>query len=186
MGYGAGGWVATAKDQEVFYQKAVELGLIAANTYSWDWATSSGHHDLWDAVARFNWPISTMVEPNVVTPTPTIPNVPNDPLHNYIEALNNRDIDSIASLYHENAGHVNAQRLLLGIQSIKKWYHNLLHEVLPAGTFAIDQVRGTGSSWTFNWTFHSPSGQLAGGKDTLGMRQGRIQYHYSSFGGVQT
>ncbi len=184
--YGAGGWVATANDQEVFYQKAVELGLAAANTYSWDWATSSGHHDLWDAVARFNWPMSTIVEPNVVAPAPTMPNVPNDPLHNYIEALNNRDIDSIASLYHENAGHVNAQRLLLGIQSIKNWYHNLLHEVLPAGTFAIDQVRGTGSSWTFNWTFHSPSGQLAGGKDTLGMRQGRIQYHYSSFGGVQT
>lgn len=184
--YGAGGWVATANDQEVFYQKAVELGLTAANTYSWDWATSSGHHDLWDAVARFNWPISTIVEPNVVAPAPTMPNVPNDPLHNYIEALNNRDIDSIASLYHENAGHVNAQRLLLGIQSIKNWYHDLLHEVLPAGTFAIDQVRGTGSSWTFNWTFHSPSGQLAGGKDTLGMRQGRIQYHYSSFGGVQT
>ena len=184
--YGAGGWVATANDQEVFYQKALDLGLIAANTYSWDWATSSGHHDLWDAVARFNWPLSTSVEPNIVAPAPTIPNVPNDPLHNYIEALNNRDIDSIASLYHDNAGHVNAQRLLLGIQSIKNWYQNLLHEVLPAGTFAIDQVRGTGSSWTFNWTFHSPSGQLAGGKDTLGMRQGRIQYHYSSFGGIQT
>ncbi|MBH27669.1 MAG: hypothetical protein CL789_00320 [Chloroflexi bacterium] len=184
--YGAGGWVATANDQEVFYQKALELGLIAANTYSWDWATSSGHHDLWDAVARFNWPLSTSVEPNVVAPAPTIPNVPNDPLHNYVEALNNRDIDTIISLYHENAGHVNAQRLLLGIQSIKNWYHNLLNEVLPPGTFAIDQVRGTGSSWTFNWTFHSPSGQLAGGKDTLGMRQGRIQYHYSSFGGVQT
>ena len=184
--YGAGGWIATANDQEVFYQKALDLGLIAANTYSWDWATSSGHHDLWDAVARFNWPLSTSVEPNIVAPAPTIPNVPNDPLHNYIEALNNRDIDSIASLYHDNAGHVNAQRLLLGIQSIKNWYQNLLHEVLPAGTFAIDQVRGTGSSWTFNWTFHSPSGQLAGGKDTLGMRQGRIQYHYSSFGGIQT
>ena len=184
--YGAGGWIATANDQEVFYQKALDLGLIAANTYSWDWATSSGHHDLWDAVARFNWPLSTSVEPNIVAPAPTIPNVPNDPLHNYIEALNNRDIDSIASLYHDNAGHVNAQRLLLGIQSIKNWYQNLLHEVLHAGTFAIDKVRGTGSSWTFNWTFHSPSGQLAGGTDTLGMRQGRIQYHYSSFGGIQT
>ncbi len=180
--YGAGGWVATAEDQRRFYQKALELGLSAANTYSWDWSTSPGHHDLWDAVAGFQWPLAEAV-PTVPAPAPMPPGVPNDPLQHYVDALNNRDIDLLVSLYHENAGHVNAQRMILGIQSIREWYRKLLDELLPAGNFAIDQVRGKGASWTFNWTFHSPAGQMAGGKDTLGLREGRIQYHYSSFAG---
>ena len=180
--YGAGGWVATAEDQRRFYQKALELGLSAANTYSWDWSTSPGHHDLWDAVAGFQWPLAEAA-PTVPAPAPMPPGVPNDPLQHYVDALNNRDIDLLVSLYHENAGHVNAQRMILGIQSIREWYRKLLDELLPAGNFAIDQVRGKGASWTFNWTFHSPAGQMAGGKDTLGLREGRIQYHYSSFAG---
>jgi hypothetical protein len=181
--YGAGGWVATAEDQRRFYQKALELGLSSANTYSWDWSTSPGHHDLWDAVAAFQWPLAE-VAPTVPTPAPMPPSVSNDPLQHYVDALNNRDIDMIISLYHENAGHVNAQRMIIGIQAIREWYQRLLHEVLPAGSFAIDHVRGKGASWTFNWTFHSPDSQMAGGKDTLGLRQGRIQYHYSSFAGA--
>ena len=180
--YGAGGWVATAEDQRRFYQKALELSLSAANTYSWDWSTSPGHHDLWDAVAGFQWPLAEAA-PTVPAPAPMPPGVPNDPLQHYVDALNNRDIDLLVSLYHENAGHVNAQRMILGIQAIREWYRKLLDELLPAGNFAIDQVRGKGASWTFNWTFHSPAGQMAGGKDTLGLREGRIQYHYSSFAG---
>ncbi len=183
--YGAGGWVATAEDQRRFYQKARELDLSAANTYSWDWSTSSGHHDLWDAVAAFQWPL-VEAEPTVPAPAPMPPSETNDPLQHYVDALNNRDIDLLVSLYHENAGHVNAQRMILGIQAIRAWYQRLLHELLPAGTFAIDHVRGKGSSWTFNWTFQSPAGQMAGGKDTLGLRQGRIQYHYSSFAGTHS
>jgi len=180
--YGAGGWVATAEDQRRFYQKALELGLSAANTYSWDWSTSPGHHDLWDAVAGFQWPLAEAV-PTVPAPAPMPPGVPNDPLQHYVDALNNRDIDLLVSLYHENAGHVNAQRMILGIQAIREWYRKMLDELLPSGNFAIDHVRGKGTSWTFNWTFHSPAGQMAGGKDTLGLREGRIQYHYSSFAG---
>ncbi len=180
--YGAGGWVATAEDQRRFYQKALELGLSAANTYSWDWSTSPGHHDLWDAVAGFQWPLAEAA-PTVPAPAPMPPGVPNDPLQHYVDALNNRDIDLLVSLYHENAGHVNAQRMILGIQAIREWYRKMLDELLPSGNFAIDHVRGKGTSWTFNWTFHSPAGQMAGGKDTLGLREGRIQYHYSSFAG---
>ncbi|MCH2538730.1 MAG: nuclear transport factor 2 family protein [Anaerolineales bacterium] len=178
--YGAGGWIATAEDQHQFYQKALELGLSAANTYSWDWSTSPGHHYLWDAVAAFQWPLEE-AEALVQAPAPMPPSVSNDPLQNYIDALNNRDIELLVSLYHENAGHVNAQRLILGIQEIRKWYQKLLNELLPSGTFAIDQVRGNGSSWTFKWSFHNPGGQIATGKDTVGLRHGRIQYHYSSF-----
>ena len=180
--YGAGGWVATAEDQRRFYQKALELSLSAANTYSWDWSTSPGHHDLWDAVAGFQWPLAEAA-PTVPAPAPMPPGVPNDPLQHYVDALNNRDIDLLVSLYHENAGHVNAQRMILGIQAIREWYRKMLDELLPSGNFAIDHVRGKGASWTFNWTFHSPAGQMAGGKDTLGLREGRIQYHYSSFAG---
>jgi len=133
-------------------------------------------------VAGFQWPLAEAA-PTVPAPAPMPPGVPNDPLQHYVDALNNRDIDLLVSLYHENAGHVNAQRMILGIQSIREWYRKLLDELLPAGNFAIDQVRGKGASWTFNWTFHSPAGQMAGGKDTLGLREGRIQYHYSSFAG---
>lgn len=154
--------------------------MKGANAYSWDWATSPGHNDLFDAVANFRWP----------GPTPAPPEPPGTPseepaveelLEQYGDALNNRDLDALVALYQPNAGHVTARHTIVGSQSIRDWYQRLLDEDLPNGAFNVGDPQGQGASWTFSWTANSASGQVLDGKDTLGLRNGLIQYHYMSY-----
>ena len=81
----------TASQLTRFLQKAKELGLPAANFWSWDYAGSSSGSDLWDAVASFDWPVQ--LEPNIVDKLET--------------ALNSGNADLVVELYQENAVHVN-------------------------------------------------------------------------------
>ena len=187
--YGAGGWVATADDQSRFFQKALDLGLSAASSYSWDWATSPGNHHLWDAIASFDWPLSepdpqpppepdpTPIELGTIAP----PIEPDDPVTIYMDALNRGDVESIMALYHPNAGHVSSSQMIFGTQAIREWYERLVDDLLPQASFKTTDVRGQQSSWTFAWSCASSAGKVIDGRDTLGMRGGRIQYHYTRF-----
>ena len=176
--YGAGGWIATADDLRRFFQKAMELGLKAANAYSWDWAASPAHHDLFDAVANFNWPGAT---PDPQDPPPETDEPIDELLRRYVQALNDRDLDALSALYQPNAGHVTARHTVIGTQSIRDWFQRLLDEDLPTGAFNVGNSQGSGASWTFQWTANSPGGQVLDGADTLGLRNGLIQYHYMSY-----
>lgn len=53
--YGTGTWRSSPNDISKFFAKAKELGLSGANIWSWDWATSKGNLDLWDALSSFEW-----------------------------------------------------------------------------------------------------------------------------------
>jgi hypothetical protein len=189
--YGAGGWVATADDQRQFFQKALDMGLAAASSYSWDWATSPGNHHLWDAVANFHWPLhqaeltpQPVPDPEPVPVTVDIAPPPieqGEPVVGYLDALNRGDVESLVALYHSNAGHVSPKQMIFGTQAIREWYERLVSEVLPQGIFSITDVRGKKSSWTYGWTCESSAGNVLDGLDTLGMRDGQIQYHYTRF-----
>ncbi len=201
--YGHGAWVPTAADITLFLKTSVELGQSAANLYSWDWSTSRGNHHLFDAIANFNWPGSPPSGGTPVTPPPptTDPDVepldpidvndPGDPgdsefnvntlLGRMLTALNSSDIEGLISLYHANAGHVNFKRIVIGHNSLREWYNQLLFQDLPNATFNIGKPTGNGRSWTYRWTANSPAGQVRNGEDTIGIRDGLIQYHYTSF-----
>ncbi|MFQ5409661.1 MAG: nuclear transport factor 2 family protein [Anaerolineales bacterium] len=176
--YGSGDWVATANDLRIFLQQAVELGLKAANAYSWDWATLPQHHSLFDAVANFAWPGPVSELPD---DTPPADAPIEDILQRYVDALNNRDLDALIGLYQPNAGHVTARHTVIGTQAIRDWYERLLDDDLPGGAFNVGNPHGQGASWTFQWTANSPAGQILDGADTLGLRNGLIQYHYMSY-----
>ncbi|RLT47610.1 MAG: hypothetical protein DWI63_00060 [Chloroflexi bacterium] len=208
--YGAGGWVATAEDQAVFYMKARELGMLAAN--SWDWATSAGNQHLWNAVARFDWqadarpiaqplpvpqpqpqpvaqPVAPVIQPQPVAqpapqpvaqpaPQPALPNVL---LQQWLAAANSANLDALVALYQANAGHVSAKRMIFGAPAIRQWYQQLLGELLAGGRFTVVDARGKDNSWAFEWRWEKSGSAVQSGKDTLGLRDGRIQYHYTNF-----
>ncbi len=164
--YGVGSWRATPEDITRFYTAAVELGLPAANLYSWDYArAAAANWPLWEAAANFAWPAAGG----------------QDMLERYAAALNSGDLDQVMRLYQPNVAHVTLARTLVGRDDLLGWYRELLGARLRGATFEVQPVSGQGLSRRFRWTAAGPHGLVADGDDTIGLRDGLIQYHYASF-----
>jgi hypothetical protein len=164
--YGRGSWRPTAEETTRFFAKAKELGLSAANAWSWDVASRDAYSDLWAAVAAFEWP----TEPPVA-----------DMPERLVGRLNEGDGNLVADLYAENAAHVTGERMVFSRSAIADWYRQLLGELLPAGEFQVTGKAGSGSTRHYTWSARSPRGQVLDGNDTLGLREERIQFHFSYF-----
>lgn len=167
--YGSGGWRSTPDDIQQFLTKAQALGLTGANLYSWDYATSGGNTDLWEAAARFDWTTGEVDEPGT------------GPVAALVEALNSGDPQRVLGLYHDDAGHVAAAHTLVGREELAAWYDELLLHKLAGAVFTVNQSAGHGNSRHFRWQAMGPTGTVVDGDDTLGLHKGRIQYHYTSF-----
>jgi hypothetical protein len=167
--YGSGSWRSTPVDVVKFLTEAQTLGLAGANLYSWDYATSPGNTDLWEAAAQFDWTTGEVSGPQDAH------------VAAYMEALNSGDPGRVLSLYHDDAGHVTAARTLVGRDELAAWYHELLGQKLPGAVFTTTEVAGRGNSRHFRWKAAGPTGEVVNGDDTLGLHDGRIQFHYTSF-----
>ena len=163
--YGVGNWQASPDELKAFLDKAVSLGLPAVNFYSWDYATSPANTALWDTVAGFGW----------------LGAKPQDIVMRFFEALTAGNVDGVIGLYQVNAGHVTADRTIIGIDALRAWYTDLLQKRLPGAHFVVQDVSGEGSSRRVTWTATSPAGAILDGDDTFGLRDGLIQYHYTYF-----
>jgi len=174
-------WRPTPQELTDFLTKCVALGLPAANFWAWDHLGLRGGEPYnpahlnftaeWDAVANFNWPGSQ--------PAPA-PQPPADILAQYFAALNTRNPDTTAALYNANAGHVTAQATTIGQPGIRAVFAALFVR-LPNAVFTMTGSNSLGTIRTFTWTAASPGGSVTNGSDTLGLVNGRIQYHHTSY-----
>jgi hypothetical protein len=177
--YGAGEWEATADDLRRFFQKAKDLGLPGANAYSWDWATSPGKSPLFDAVAGFDWHVDLTPSDGDSGGVAVPPG--NDIVDQYFEALNRFDVDQLIQLYQPNAIHVTAQRTLSGRDGIKEFYTNLLGADLPYPRFHYSITTQQDPTRIFTWAAENDTHHIDDGSDTMGLKDGLIQYHYTKF-----
>ncbi|MCJ7514273.1 MAG: nuclear transport factor 2 family protein [Anaerolineales bacterium] len=166
--YSAGGWRPTPDEIRTALSTAKNLGLDSANAWSWDYASRSAYQDLWQAVAGFAW------DPPPEPP----PDVPEE----LIQRLNKRKISSITDLYHEGAAHVTGDRTVVGHSALKAWYRYLLEEALPDAKFELTGKTGAGTFRQFTWFAKTTAGRVVVGSDTLGILDGKIQYHYTHYG----
>jgi hypothetical protein len=104
-----------------------------------------------------------------------------DIVQQYIDALNTGNPDQLAALYQPNAVHVTAERTVQGADAIRNWFSDLLSDILPRGVFTLTGSSGTGSTRQLTWTARSSAGNVNNGSDTLGLANGKISYHFSSF-----
>ena len=95
--------------------------------------------------------------------------------------LNEGVASLVAGLYKENAAHVTGERTVIGRNAIQEWYTTLLSQILPGGKFEVTGKTGSGRTRQFMWRAISNSGKVLDGNDTLGLIDGRIQYHYTYF-----
>jgi hypothetical protein len=168
--YGRGSWRPTAQELVLFLAKAKELGLTAANIWSWDIASRPAYQDLWQAIAQFDWPVA---------PPPPPPEL--DVPERLFERFNEGDPGGVARLYHENAAHVTGERTIFSRDAIAFWYDELLTRLLPQAEFSLTGKIESATSRHFTWTAQSEAGQVVDGNDTIGLREGKIQFHYTYF-----
>ncbi len=164
--YSHAGWRPSADEVQRFIAKAKEMGFTAVNFWAMDFALRSSMKDLWQAVADFPWPAA-----------PPVADMP----ERLIGRMNQRDVEHVLGLYHENAAHVTGARTVVGREAIAAWYEVLFQRLLPNATFEMTGKSGQGNSRHFTWQATSDAGVVLDGNDTLGLRDGRIQYHYTYF-----
>ncbi len=162
--YLQGSWQPTTDDIIEFLQTAQILNLSAANFWEW------GHTrlylpNLWDTVKNYPW-----------TGSP-----PADLLEQFFHALNAHDPDQVLVVYDQNAVLVTSERTIRGHAAIRSWYAGLFNETLPGAIFQLIESTGDASSKSFQWAASSPSVIVSDGNDTLGIVNGKIVYHYTSF-----
>jgi hypothetical protein len=159
-------WKPTAADIKQFLDSARSLRLNAANFWSWDYARRS-LPAIWDAVAAYNWPTAPLQK---------------DVTELYMDAMNAHDPVKIATMYMPTGAHFYKKQALQGPADILKWYHTFFTQTFPKGTFALTGVSGAGSARHFTWVGTTLDGrQIMNGKDTIGVQDGKIAYHYKFF-----
>lgn len=164
--YSRGSWRPSPEEITRFFNKAQELGLSAANAWSWDYATRPEHLDLWQAVADVDWD----GEPPVA-----------DIAEQLVGRWNQRSPDHVVKLYAQRAAHVTGARTVIGRAPIREWYQILFTQLLPNASFRLTGRSGGGNSRRFTWAAESANGIVFDGNDTLGILNDKIQYHYTYF-----
>jgi hypothetical protein len=164
--YGEHGWRATPEQVSAFLQAVKENGLPGANF--WEWYYSRQYDQaLWNPIEKFAWPVEA--------------SQPVDISIRYMDALNSSDPVQVASLYSTEGVHVTAQRTLQGSEPILGWYNSLLKQTLPNARFELTGQSQKDSLHTVTWTAESATSRVLDGKDTLGIKDNQIAYHYSYF-----
>lgn len=163
--YGGSGWYPTSADVIEFMNKAVELNMSGVSFWSWDYCRAK-MPELWEAIANFEWPGAS---------NPAL-----DIVESLLKFLNNRDIDSIISLYKSDAIHINAERTIQGHDALKAWLSQFLNIDYKDATFEVLEFSGDNPTRYFDWKATLADGSEKTGSDTIGLADNKIIYHYSS------
>ncbi|MBT3241345.1 MAG: nuclear transport factor 2 family protein [Chloroflexi bacterium] len=166
--YAYDGWEPTVEDVQAYLEAVTELGIPATNFWSWDNCRNILPNQ-WNVIRDYEW---------VDAPEE------NDVTDELIEALNSYDVLKIGSLYTQDGVHINANRTIQGTERIMSWYQTCFDQILPGAEFKLTNKTGSRNSRHFNWEATSNEGQVFNGKDTLGLRDGKISYHFTHFAGV--
>lgn len=163
------GWGPTAAEVKDFLDCAKSLGCTAANIYSWD-DSRKPLPEVWNMVANYSWPAPS----NPVTPS-------NDILDKFMNMLNTMDYDKALDIYADDAVHITAERTVQGKAQIRGFYGLLLTNALNDGVFRVTSQTRNNETRHFTWTCDSYRGHVYDGSDTIGIKDGKITYHYTHF-----
>ncbi len=161
------GWRPTDQDIKEFLQAAKKLHLPAVNFFSWD-ECERDLKNLWDLIAE---------KPPQKPPEEPTKDIP----HQWIEALNKHDPNAVVSLYQPNAVQITAARTIQGQAALSAWYQDLFTKTLPDAKFSLTSFSGSGRTRHVTWGARSAHGSIKNGKDTFGLLDGKIIYHYTTY-----
>lgn len=158
----------TASQITRFLSHVRSLGLKGASLWNWDYAGSGEGRDLWDAIASFDWPNPRRPETSIAL--------------NLFAALKRHDMPNILSLYSDTATLVTPTQTLHGRDAIASHFSYLIGRHLSGSSIEIKGSRQQGDEWQIVWSLNElPAHTGMTNTDTIGIRDGLIQYHLTSF-----
>jgi hypothetical protein len=163
------GWEPTAAEVKAFLDTAKSLGCTGANIYSWD-DSRTILPAVWNLVANYSWPASTQPVP-----------ISNDILDQFMDMLNTSNYDKALDIYTDDAVHITAESTIQGKKLIRVFYGQILTNILNDGVFKITSQTANNQTRHFTWTCDSYRGHVYDGSDTIGIKDGKIAYHYTHF-----
>jgi hypothetical protein len=161
------GWKPKVSEIVEFMQQAKELNLSGANFWEWGSLHTYLSSDHYSAIKDFDWDAG--------------PKPPEDIAELLIQALNTHDPDQLKTLYRKEAVHITSERTIQGRTAIKSWFDSLFTQILPKAKFTLAGYSGSGNIRHVNWTANSSLGNVQDGRDTIGLIDDKIAYHFSEF-----
>jgi len=81
-------------------------------------------------------------------------------------------------IYAPNAVLVTPQQTIQGNANIRGFFGQMLTNQLNDGDFRVTSKEVKDNVIHYTWTCHSRRGTVNNGKDTIGIKDGRVLYHY--------
>ncbi len=161
------GWRPTDQDMLDFFTALHDNHVPAANFFSWD-ECRRDLNNLWVQVANYTY--------GELPPNPN-----QDITDQLLAAFNQRSLEKILQFYRPDAVQVTAARTIQGTAAIRAWYDHLLNDQLSGAAFMLISKTGSGASRHFTWRATRAGSSDLNSSDTLGLVEGKIAYHYSSY-----
>jgi hypothetical protein len=103
----------------------------------------------------------------------------------FITALNSGDPDKVAALYEDNAIHIRPEHAMQGKEAIREWIASLMDQ-FKDGQFSLLGGSSYDNIYSFQWEASNAAGETLQGRDTQGIQDDKIRYHYSFIKKVQS
>ena len=156
------GWIPYEHEIHDFMRAAKSLDLTAVNFWYWE-GCRRYMPQFWDLVRDADYSPPTQVK--------TLP-------ERYIEALNQKDLQTLVNLYTKNSVLIRVESANQGKEAIQKWIASQIDNHQSGKFTLIDQARSKGA-FSFRWEAVRSNGSKVEGRDTLGVKEGKILYHYT-------
>ncbi len=167
--YKGGGWRPTVEDVTEFMKAVKSNGLAGCNFWGWEFCRRD-LPEIWKAIAA---------DGAVASDPPAEP--AKDIAEAYIDALNTHDPEKVLALYHPQAVHVTYLRITQGAASLRGWLEAFFNDLLPDARFISNGYEKAEQHRHLAWKAVSRKGVVNNGSDTLGLANGKIIYHFSSY-----
>ena len=156
------GWVPYEHEIHDFMQAAKKLDLPAVNFWYWE-GCRRDLPEFWNLVRDADY-----------TTPPRVNTLP----ERYVDALNKKDLETIVNMYIKNSVLIRADTAMQGREAIHSWIASQL-ESYKDGKFNLIDQSESGSVFSFRWEGNRSDGSPVEGRDTLGVKEGKILYHYA-------
>lgn len=165
--YTSDGWTPTLDEVAEFMEECKRLNLPGFNFWEWRSLHADLPEEYYRVIRDFKWDSGE--------------SEPKDIAELLLEALNAHDVKQLQELYRDDAVHITSERTVQGKEAIKSWFTSLFTDILPDSEFNLAGFSGTGNTRQISWTADSSAGSVKNGRDTLGLIEGKIAYHFSDF-----
>jgi len=163
--YAASDWVPTPSDIKKFLDTTTSLNIPAASFWSWDYCRLK-LPEIWQCIAEYVWPGTTPVKPSIP--------------ESFIDSLAKRNVPLLLNLYDDDAVLVTSKSTIQGKNALKNWFSALLTTLFPTSSFSLDSFVGNDITEKMSWKIIAPDKTTLCISDTLGLKNNKIIYHYSS------